>query len=87
LPGWDGIPGEKGEDATIPIEFLRGDPGYSGETGIRGIQGDKGSKGEPGVSVEFIADIEGDKGYKGERGDPGISNCYYLVLLNGRFLN
>lgn len=30
LPGLDGLLGAKGEPATFPKEFLRGDPGVSG---------------------------------------------------------
>lgn len=68
----DGIPGVPGDNASIPKEFLRGEPGFPGIPGGKGPMGDKGGKGEPGESYPPpVINLKGEKGYKGERGDIG----------------
>ena len=72
LPALDGIPGLPGDNASIPIVFLRGVPGFPGSPGVKGARGEKGGRGETGESYPPpVINLKGDKGYKGTWGDVG----------------
>lgn len=77
----DGIPGEKGDDVTIPIEYLRGDTGYPGITGMKGLPGEPGTKGDVGLSSAYEINLQGEKGVKGEQGAPGEKFTKRLLLV------
>lgn len=61
-PGFDGLPGRKGETGDY------GDSGWPGPKGLPGLAGELGLVGEPGAFG-----LSGEKGERGFQGPPGIN--------------